>query len=173
MIQRFRGSGILCLIPSRPIKPLTILHSCSSPRKMMWSRGNKKPRLWELKQQQPYSFGHTLITPNLHMLISSASGDQSILKAQVSIQSSQTAGNSPLGRGTKEPRWASKPKGNDNKKAMAVVKMSCVSFPHERNYLNWHKINLRNIFLELHRKIPHTFWQQLNISLMEFIWGLE
>lgn len=56
---------------------------------------------------------------------------------------------------------------------MAVVKMSCVSFLRERNYLNWHKINLRSIFLELHRKIPHTFWQQLNISLMEFIWGLE
>lgn len=65
------------------------------------------------------------------------------------------------------------PRETTTKKAIAAVKMSCVSFLHERNYLNWHKINLGSIFLELHRKIPHTFWQQLNISLMEFIWGLE
>lgn len=53
------------------------------------------------------------------------------------------------------------------------LKTSCIAFLHEGNYLNWHKINLRSIFLELHRKIPRMLWQQLNISLIEFIWGLE
>lgn len=138
----------------------------------MWSWGNTKPRLW--KQHKPFSFSHTHYTSFACANFQCSQRMwQSTLKAQLSIHSSQTAGNSPLAKGAKEPRWASKPKGNNNKKSMAVVKMSCVSFLHERSYLNWHKINLRSIFLELHRKIPHTFWQQLNISLMEFIWGLE
>lgn len=144
---------------------------------MTWSGGTKNPRIWEQKQHRPYSFCHTLITPNLHVLISSAHREL----ASRAPSKLRTPSSPPrmLGillwlRGTEEPRRASKPKGNNNKKKpTAAVKMSCVSFLHERNYLNWHKINLGSIFLELHRKIPHTFWQQLNISLMEFIWGLE
>lgn len=52
-------------------------------------------------------------------------------------------------------------------------KSSCLSFLREKNYLNWHKIYLRSIFLELLRKIPCIFWQQQNVSLIEFIWGLQ
>jgi hypothetical protein len=44
--------------------------------------------------------------------------------------------------------------------------LSCV-----RKTINWHKIYLRSIFLEFLRKIPCIFWQEQNVSLIEFIWG--